>query len=86
MGVNATGEAVYLDFASAIQRYGKEQINIKGLDENDTDLITELGKEVVKAKYGNLFQMYEKITDDNPYETPMKIFPAVHYTQWVGFG
>ena len=87
-GVNATGEAVYLDFASAIQRYGKEQINIKGLDENDTDLITELGKEVVKAKYGNLFQMYEKITDDNPYETPMKIFPAVHYTMggiWVDY-
>ena len=87
-GVNATGEAVFLDFASAIQRYGKEQINIKGLDENDTDLITELGKEVVKAKYGNLFQMYEKITDDNPYETPMKIFPAVHYTMggiWVDY-
>ena len=87
-GVNATGEAVFLDFASAIQRYGKEQINIKGLDENDTNLITELGKEVVKAKYGNLFQMYEKITDDNPYETPMKIFPAVHYTMggiWVDY-
>ena len=87
-GVNATGEAVYLDFASAIQRYGKEQINIKGLDENDSKLITKLGKEVVKAKYGNLFQMYEKITDDNPYETPMKIFPAVHYTMggiWVDY-
>ena len=87
-GVNATGEAVYLDFASAIQRYGKEQINIKGLDENDAALITKLGKEVVKAKYGNLFQMYEKITDDNPYETPMKIYPAVHYTMggvWVDY-
>ena len=87
-GVNATGEAVFLDFASAIQRYGKEQINIKGLDENDSELITKLGKEVVKAKYGNLFQMYEKITDDNPYETPMKIFPAVHYTMggiWVDY-
>ena len=87
-GVNATGEAVYLDFASAIQRYGKEQINIKGLEENDAALITKLGKEVVKAKYGNLFQMYEKITDDNPYETPMKIYPAVHYTMggvWVDY-
>ena len=85
-GVNATGEAVYLDFASAIQRYGKEQANIKGLDENDTAIINKLGKKVVKAKYGNLFQMYEKITDDNPYQTPMKIFPAVHYTMggiWV---
>ena len=87
-GVNATGEAVYLDFASAIQRYGKEQANIKGLDENDTALIKKLGKKVVKAKYGNLFQMYEKITDDNPYQTPMKIFPAVHYTMggiWVDY-
>lgn len=87
-GVNATGEAVYLDFASAIQRYGQEQVNIKGLDENDAALITKLGKEVVKAKYGNLFQMYEKITDDNPYETPMKIYPAVHYTMggiWVDY-
>ena len=87
-GVNATGEAVYLDFASAIQRYGKEQANIKGLDENDAALIKKLGKKVVRAKYGNLFQMYEKITDDDPYQTPMKIFPAVHYTMggiWVDY-
>ena len=87
-GVNATGEAVYLDFASAIQRYGKEQAKIKGLNENDVELVTKLGKEVVEKKYGNLFQMYEKITDDNPYETPMKIFPAVHYTMggiWVDY-
>ena len=79
-GVNKTGEAVYLDFASAIERYGKEQANIKGLDESNKQLVTQLGKDVVRAKYGNLFQMYEKITDDNPYETPMKIYPAVHYT------
>ena len=55
---------------------------------SDKDLVTKLGKEVVKAKYGNLFQMYEKITDDNPYETPMKIYPAVHYTMggvWVDY-
>ncbi len=87
-GVNETGEAVYLDFASAIERYGKEQANIKGLDESDKELITSLGKAIVKAKYGNLFQMYEKITDDNPYETPMKIYPAVHYTMgglWVDY-
>ena len=87
-GVNETGEAVFLDFASAIERYGKEQANIKGLDENDTKLVNSLGKDVVKAKYGNLFQMYEKITDDNPYETPMKIYPAVHYTMgglWVDY-
>jgi succinate dehydrogenase / fumarate reductase flavoprotein subunit len=87
-GVNETGEAVFLDFASAIERYGKEQANIKGLDENDDKLVNTLGKDVVKAKYGNLFQMYEKITDDNPYETPMKIYPAVHYTMgglWVDY-
>ena len=87
-GVNETGEAVYLDFASAIERYGKEQANIKGMDESDTQLVNSLGTAVVKAKYGNLFQMYEKITDDNPYETPMKIYPAVHYTMgglWVDY-
>jgi len=87
-GVNATGEAVYLDFASAIQRYGKEQAHIKGLDENDEALVKQLGQEVVKNKYGNLFQMYEKIVDQNPYETPMMIYPAVHYTMggvWVDY-
>ena len=87
-GVNKTGEAVYLDFAAAIQRYGKEQAHIKGLDENDKAITTKLGKEIVKAKYGNLFQMYEKIVDQNPYETPMMIYPAVHYTMggiWVDY-
>lgn len=87
-GVNATGEAVYLDFASAIIRYGKEQAHVKGLDENDESLIKQLGKDIVKSKYGNLFQMYEKIVDENPYETPMMIYPAVHYTMggiWVDY-
>ena len=87
-GVNATGEAVFLDFASAIKRYGKEQAHVKGLDENDENLVDTLGKEVVKGKYGNLFQMYEKIVDENPYETPMMIYPAVHYTMggiWVDY-
>jgi len=62
-----TGYAVYLDFADAIQR---------------------LGKDVVEQKYGNLFQMYQKITDENPYETPMMIYPAIHYTMgglWVDY-
>ncbi|GAD06644.1 succinate dehydrogenase [Porphyromonas crevioricanis] len=66
-GVNNTGLAVYLDFADAIQR---------------------LGRDVVEQKYGNLFQMYEKIVDDNPYETPMMIYPAIHYTMggiWVDY-
>lgn len=87
-GVNQTGEAVYLDFASAIQRYGKTEANIRGLDASDKKLVTELGTKVVEAKYGNLFQMYEKITDENPYVTPMKIYPAVHYTMggiWVDY-
>jgi len=87
-GVNATGEAVYLDFAAAIQRYGKEQAHVKGLDESDSDLVIKLGKEIIKSKYGNLFQMYEKIIDQNPYETPMMIYPAVHYTMggiWVDY-
>jgi len=87
-GVNKTGEAVYLDFAAAIQRYGKEQAHVKGLDENDKVLVKKLGQEVIKNKYGNLFQMYEKIVDQNPYETPMMIYPAVHYTMggvWVDY-
>ena len=87
-GVNKTGEAVYLDFAAAIERYGKEQAHVKGLDENDSKLVNELGTEIVKNKYGNLFQMYEKIVDENPYETPMMIYPAVHYTMgglWVDY-
>ena len=87
-GVNKTGEAVYLDFADAITRYGKEQALVKGQDENDSLLVKKLGQEVVRAKYGNLFQMYEKIVDQNPYETPMMIYPAVHYTMggvWVDY-
>ena len=87
-GVNATGEAVFLDFASAIIRYGKEQAHVRGLNEEDDSLIQKLGKEIVKGKYGNLFQMYEKIVDENPYETPMMIYPAVHYTMggiWVDY-
>jgi len=87
-GVNKTGEAVFLDFASAMERYGKTEANIQGIENPSKEKIIELGKKVVEAKYGNLFQMYEKITDDNPYETPMKIYPAVHYTMgglWVDY-
>jgi succinate dehydrogenase / fumarate reductase, flavoprotein subunit len=87
-GVNKTGEAVYLDFADAIQRYGKEQAFVKGLDANDAALIIKLGRAVVASKYGNLFQMYEKIVDEDPYTSPMMIYPAVHYTMggtWVDY-
>ena len=87
-GVNKTGEAVYLDFASSITRYGKEQALVNGEDENNEQIVEKLGKEIIKKKYGNLFQMYEKIVDQNPYETPMMIYPAVHYTMggiWVDY-
>jgi len=87
-GVNKTGQAVYLDFTSAIERYGKEKAFSLGLNNPDKDKITELGKEAVSAKYGNLFDIYEKIVDENPYETPMMIYPAVHYTMgglWVDY-
>lgn len=87
-GVNQTGEAVYLDFSSAIQRYGKEAATVQGEKNASAERITELGEEVIRSKYGNLFQMYEKIVDDNPYKTPMMIYPAVHYTMggiWVDY-
>ena len=87
-GVNATGEAVYLDFASAFERYGKEQAKIHNIENPNPAKIKELGQAIVEAKYGNLFQMYEKIIDQNPYETPMMIYPAVHYTMggvWVDY-
>jgi succinate dehydrogenase / fumarate reductase flavoprotein subunit len=87
-GVNKTGEAVYLDFASAIERYGKEEAFTAGHKNPSKEEIIKLGKDVVESKYGNLFQMYEKIVDQNPYKTPMMIYPAVHYTMgglWVDY-
>lgn len=87
-GVNATGEAVYLDFASAIMRYGTTEAHIQGLHNPTQEQIRELGEKAVENKYGNLFQMYEKIVDQNPYKTPMMIYPAVHYTMggiWVDY-
>lgn len=87
-GVNKTGEAVYLDFTAAIERYGKEKAYTMGLKDANKDTIRKLGEEIVEAKYGNLFQMYEKIVDENPYKTPMMIYPAVHYTMgglWVDY-
>ncbi len=87
-GVNKTGEAVYLDFDSAIMRYGREKANTVGLKDADDKKVRALGEEIVEAKYGNLFQMYEKIVNENPYKTPMKIYPAVHYAMgglWVDY-
>ena len=87
-GVNATGKAVYLDFAAAVQRYGKAQAHIQGIHSPDAPTILKLGEEVVEEKYGNLFEMYERITGDDPYKTPMMIYPAIHYTMgglWVDY-
>ncbi len=87
-GVNKTGEAVFLDFSAAIERYGKTEAKVRGMENPTKAQVIELGTEIVSSKYGNLFQMYEKITDDNPYQTPMKIYPAVHYTMgglWVDY-
>ena len=87
-GVNSTGEAVYLDFSSAIERYGKEKALILGISNPSSQKIIELGEAVVSQKYGNLFQMYEQIVAENPYKTPMMIYPAVHYTMggvWVDY-
>jgi len=87
-GVNKTGEAVYLDFKSAIARYGNEQAKLKGINTPSADKVYELGQAIVEAKYGNLFQMYNKIVDEDPYKTPMMIYPATHYTMggvWVDY-
>jgi succinate dehydrogenase / fumarate reductase flavoprotein subunit len=87
-GVGTSKQAVYLDYAAAIERYGKIEVSKQGLKNVSTDEIIALGKEVVKEKYGNLFNMYAKITGENPYEVPMRIYPAVHYTMgglWVDY-
>ncbi|MBL7770744.1 MAG: fumarate reductase/succinate dehydrogenase flavoprotein subunit [Flavipsychrobacter sp.] len=87
-GVGSSRQAVYLDYADAIQRYGKGEVNKRNIQGATAEQITQLGKEVVKEKYGNLFDMYEKITGENPYEVPMRIYPAVHYTMgglWVDY-
>lgn len=87
-GVNKTGQAVYLDFASAFVRYGKTEALVSGVKNPSEEKVIELGRKVVKSKYGNLFDMYKQITAENPYETPMMIYPAVHYTMgglWVDY-
>lgn len=87
-GVGTTKMAVYLDFADAIKRYGKIEAGKQGLDQVNEAEIIRMGKAVVEEKYGNLFEMYEKITGENPYEMAMRIYPAVHYTMgglWVDY-
>ena len=88
LGVAPTGLAVFLDFSAAIQRYGKSKATSQGMPNADEATITKLGKAVIEEKYGNLFEMYEKITGEDPYVYPMKIYPAVHYTMggiWVDY-
>ena len=86
--VNDTNEGVYLDFASEIKSKGKQVAYAQGDHNPNEQKVIELGKKWVEEKYGNLFQMYQQITNENPYETPMKIYPAVHYTMggvWVDY-
>jgi succinate dehydrogenase / fumarate reductase flavoprotein subunit len=87
-GVGTSRQAVYLDFADAIRRFGRMEYHKQGMDNPSEDQVIKAGKEVVKEKYGNLFEMYEKITGENPYEVPMRIYPAIHYTMgglWVDY-
>jgi len=87
-GVGTSKMAVYLDFADAIKRYGKMEAHKRAIENPDDQTITQLGRGVVSDKYGNLFEMYQKITGEDPYEVPMRIFPAVHYTMgglWVDY-
>ena len=87
-GVNKTGQAVFLDYAAAIERYGKIEATKQNLTNPDKATLTKLGNAVVKEKYGNLFDMYKQITGVNPYNEPMQIYPAVHYTMgglWVDY-
>ncbi|MES2520485.1 MAG: fumarate reductase/succinate dehydrogenase flavoprotein subunit [Bacteroidota bacterium] len=87
-GVGTSKMAVYLDYAEAILRYGKGEANKKGIHDASAEDLQEMGKAVVKEKYGNLFDMYKQITGEDPYEVPMRIYPAVHYTMgglWVDY-
>ena len=87
-GVGASKLAVYLDFAANMMRYGTIEASKQNLHNPSQEKIKELGRDVVKEKYGNLFDMYKQITGEDPYELPMRIYPAVHYTMgglWVDY-
>ena len=88
-GVNATGEAVYLDFAYNMKyKYGKMEATMNSIENPTEEQLFDLGKAVVKEKYGNLFDMYKQITGVDPYHNPMMIYPAIHYTMgglWVDY-
>jgi succinate dehydrogenase / fumarate reductase flavoprotein subunit len=88
-GVGPSKMAVYLDFAYNLKnKYGRAEASKLGIENPDDATLVRLGREVVKEKYGNLFDMYKQITDEDPYEVPMRIYPAVHYTMgglWVDY-
>ncbi len=87
-GVGTSKMAVYLDFKFNMMRYGRVEATKNGLTDASDSTILNLGREVVKEKYGNLFDMYKQITGEDPYEIPMRIYPAVHYTMgglWVDY-
>jgi succinate dehydrogenase / fumarate reductase flavoprotein subunit len=88
-GVGPSKMAVYLDFRSNLMnKYGRAEASRLNIENPDEATLVRLGKEVVKEKYGNLFDMYKQITDEDPYEVPMRIYPAVHYTMgglWVDY-
>lgn len=87
-GVGASKMAVYLDFKFNMMRYGRVEATKLGLHNPSDAQILDLGRGVVKEKYGNLFDMYKQITGEDPYEVPMRIYPAVHYTMgglWVDY-
>ncbi len=87
-GSGASKMAVYLDFAANTERYGKIETTKHNLHNPSKEEIIRLGKAVIKEKYGNLFDMYKQITGEDPYEVPMRIYPAVHYTMgglWVDY-
>ncbi|SOE22212.1 succinate dehydrogenase subunit A [Spirosomataceae bacterium TFI 002] len=87
-GVGASKMAVYLDFEAAFERYGKTEANKQNLQNPSHEDIITMGRAVVKEKYGNLFEMYKQITGEDPYQVPMRIYPAVHYTMgglWVDY-
>ncbi len=88
-GVGSSKMAVYLDFRyNMVNKYGRAEASKRGIENPSEDVLLTLGKEVVKEQYGNLFDMYKQITDEDPYEVPMRIYPAVHYTMgglWVDY-
>ena len=87
-GVGESGLGVYLDFADAIQRYGKQAAARANISNPSVAQILEMGEAAVKERYGNLFDIYHEITNESAYKQPMRIYPAVHYTMgglWVDY-